>query len=440
VNYLPRSRFFALAPNAVGTGDVESMRSYLQRLAAAHSMTPRTLISMLLSDMGDRGWGRHVTGRMKRSGFSGTGPVVRALTEAVRRETTIDLTPVSMERFGHLIAAQHLTRAGGVAYCPECLRQRDGTDLPHGRLIWELGFVTACPRHGVKLRDAAKCGAPTDEHLPANRRPSMAAACGCCGSIGYRCLGKPEPASAAEIWVARQAASVVGLPQSDVEQMDPGTVRSGIQSTVNAVFHGEAVTASRRAGLARACVLTWLQGRGAPSLGPLFKFAFAARADVSALMLGAYVPDRDTGELDSDNSQLDIAARGYVRHDWKSIAHVLRAARQSPQPPSLRALSRALKVDLNQLRRTLPAESRALAEASTQRLTKGWQETFDAARAEYSAAAAQLRSVGVAPTAKRLQAATGLMVFKTTRETGRGRALKQILAAQEPCRRGADTA
>lgn len=37
--------------------------------------------------------------------------------------------------------------------CPACLRES-----PHHRFMWDLRFVTSCPRHGIKLVDTCACG------------------------------------------------------------------------------------------------------------------------------------------------------------------------------------------------------------------------------------------------------------------------------------------
>ena len=40
----PRSRLYSLAPMGIGTSQVESLTSYVMRLAEAHAVSPGTLI------------------------------------------------------------------------------------------------------------------------------------------------------------------------------------------------------------------------------------------------------------------------------------------------------------------------------------------------------------------------------------------------------------
>lgn len=66
-------------------------------------------------------------------------------------------------------------RRFGQQYCPLCLAEEPA----HLRRLWRVGFLVACPRHGVLLRDACPhCGAPFIPH----RAHAMARrACHRCG-------------------------------------------------------------------------------------------------------------------------------------------------------------------------------------------------------------------------------------------------------------------
>jgi hypothetical protein len=44
--FLPRSRLFHQSPIGVGTPNVESLTSYVSRLAVAHSVSPGTLLAI----------------------------------------------------------------------------------------------------------------------------------------------------------------------------------------------------------------------------------------------------------------------------------------------------------------------------------------------------------------------------------------------------------
>ena len=59
----PRSRLYCLEPVGVGTGMVESLTSYIARLAAAHSLKLSTFVIKILAPMSTRKGAAGISGR-----------------------------------------------------------------------------------------------------------------------------------------------------------------------------------------------------------------------------------------------------------------------------------------------------------------------------------------------------------------------------------------
>ena len=218
---LKRTLFFGLPLAGVGTPVVESLRGYVQRLAFAHNLKPRVLIEVLLERFPWEGEPVDLSEVMKQWEVHGRGEVGRKLRERLERATGVDLQSSRFGSFSRLVAGQHLAKRGRGRYCPVCVLE----DGAHGQLLWETACVKACPVHKVKLRDAATCGAPSDQHLPAHRRPKVPYACSMCGSLGFACVtSEPEAADDADIWVATQIGQLLAL-------RTPSMTSRGIWST-----------------------------------------------------------------------------------------------------------------------------------------------------------------------------------------------------------------
>jgi hypothetical protein len=301
--------------------------------------------------------------------------------------------------------------------------------------------VNACPLHGVRLRER-KCGAPAAEHLATTRRPRLPAICATCGRIGHGCRSDLTEASLAELWVARQAAALLALGCVALTEATLQRLRSGISETVNAVYGGRPVTAAKHAGLARACVFQWLQEHGAPSFGMLFKFALAAQADVSSMLLGRYRPASREFETDEPGSLIPSLDRPYRHLDWVAIRDSLSSATASTSVTSVEAVAQALKVDRSQLRRVMPGETSALAIRADAARAANREASFETAFNAYSAAAAKAQAAGIIPTRKGLQLATGLLLFHGgNRNFARSRALDVVLRSfliPRPTQRSSD--
>ena len=330
----------------------------MMRLATAHCMNLMDLASFIPC--------RVSVHRLIGCDFHGVGERAVRFIHAVEAATGKTLETASMGRFRNLIGPQQLTTKRTPRYCPLCVREAK-EELPYGRLTWELSFVDACRIHRTRLVSARTCGASDTEWLRVGRRPVHPGVCGKCGSIGFRCCGTLAEASEKEIWVAAESGEIVALPKQTVAGFTSEGLRAGIEATVRKAFKGEPVTAALQSGLARACVLTWLQGKSRPALGSLFKFAYSANASVRGIFEGEFRESGTPGAVVKER----LAPRRYIRHDWRLIRAALIEAGRRENSPTVEAIARELHVDRKELRKRLPMESEVLIQKAAQRRRLG---------------------------------------------------------------------
>ena len=175
-----RSRLFNLQPIAVGTSQVESLTSYIARLSAEHSVSPRKLLcTEVLTHMGK------VTQYYTSSpGFSahqinGT----RELAEVIAvefEELTMrhDLRPMTLRLWSNVLSQQRLLRKNRV-WCASCYEERLVTERPlYELLIWSLAILTVCTKHHERL--CSKCPRCKQQlpFLATDYRPGYCSRCG----------------------------------------------------------------------------------------------------------------------------------------------------------------------------------------------------------------------------------------------------------------------
>jgi hypothetical protein len=410
----PRTRLYGLPLTGVGTGDVESLTSYLQRLAAAHNMSPRALLRLEFFPI------EHT--RLDAFRFNGIGKVSGELVDVIEAKTGVSVRHAVMNRFESLIPNRHVVRQDKGAYCPLCVREGPDVESVHGRLTWELTIVTACPRHGVFLHPR-RCGAPASRHLDPRNRPMLPGVCGTCGSVGFGCNTAVVEATPEALWIGREAERLVALSDSDVRALVPSGLISGVADVVRQRHGGMPVRAALAAGLARASVLTWLQEKARPSLGALTRFALAAQANVVEMLRGRFVesPCRQRSV---------ITPRRRASHDWDEVRSAILDAIALEKSPSLTSFAKKMGVDLSHLRRTLPKESSILVERMAASRDQARRCQYERALAAYAEAARALVAEGRAVRRKSLQTRSGLHVFFRHRE--RRRALETVLREQKP--------
>lgn len=143
---------FSLPPCGLGTWEVESLTSYARRLAAAHVVSPNTLLreAVLKPHRAYRGQ-RHLVFEPSRIGESlnGTGVgatlVIRYLQVLTGIRSLASMTVVSLAPAIEFRSSFRTFRA----WCPSCLVSGE----PYDRLAWALLMWRACPTHQLKLQD-----------------------------------------------------------------------------------------------------------------------------------------------------------------------------------------------------------------------------------------------------------------------------------------------
>lgn len=134
---------------------VESLDSYISRLAAVHGQS----IKGMLTYLDDESGGKRVWSDVQRSAINGPGNV------ALRRAMTLERKTGQSLRAGTFSALTDLLspRSGGIprrerAWCPRCLETDDPLRSPNDRLIWNFAYYSHCSIHGVQIeRRCTEC-------------------------------------------------------------------------------------------------------------------------------------------------------------------------------------------------------------------------------------------------------------------------------------------
>lgn len=427
-----RSIFYGLPLVGVGTPQVESLRSYLLRLAAEHSMIPREVVATIASRQSHYRPDANLNVIWRNFSVSGTSDRAERLAIMLSDATGVDLVPGTLARFRQVISARRLCYARTARFCPECVRRRIEETHAHAPLLWELRVVSACPVHGVRLLSTAECGAPPSALLPLNRRVSLPGVCGRCGSIGFQCVGATVLASGRDLWIAAEAGKLLALSNAESKSFTREMLTAGIREMVDKRFDRKPVRAATQARLARATVLHWLKGTEAVELAALFELAHLADADVTELFRGRYTEVGAAIDARGSNGAARILPTRYERHDWTSVQSALVDAADDESVPSLVSVLAPFGVDRSDACRRYPIECHTVSRRHDAVRRMRWQQLYDSSYAVFSAATAELRRRGVEPTRARVQQAASLWCFFSARNTCRSRALEDVLAGRPP--------
>ena len=400
MNFANRSLFYALSLAGAGTGLVECLRSYVQRLALAHCLNPKHLFDLLEQRFPFDTCKSQSIHVLKNWDIQNHSPRGLAFLSKLETATTIALGQSSLARFDSVVGPSDLLRKNWV-YCPHCLAAGDR----YGRLLWDVQAVQACPVHQVRLIEVA-CGAPEEQHLTIPQRVSSACDCSHCGAAGFSCNQvSPIPATEQEVWLANAVAGMLAIPIE--ERLTTERMLTGLRAVVNDCFDGKPVRAALDSGIARANVHYWLQGKFVPSLPGLLAICSRSGADLASLLKGEFVQIREPRP---------VALATQSKRQYRKAAFSLEVVRKSllneaqrPMPRSVAALAVVHGTNHKRLRALFPDEVDALVAARKEATGAKQEGAFESAVAAYSSAVQRLAATGESINVRTVQQAAGLV-------------------------------
>lgn len=287
-----RTQFYTLPLQGVNTGEVESVDSYVQRLAFAHQMKVNGIISAVFPELSAREAAFNYGILFEvGSSLATTGQRRERFTSRLSEACGVDVRDGTPLKYSGVLSSIGLMHSRERLFCPLCVRENDDFRLGYGRLAWDFKCTCVCLRHKVRLRSRTCCGGPSTSHLPLHSRPKFPTVCPKCGSIGYECVAEPAvQASRQEIWIAEQVASLVTVPQSHVERdISQDSLSEGILAIAREVNFGRLAQTSEGAGLSRGQLSVWVGQKLLPTLPGLLRLCLYANCNVVDLLRGRFV-------------------------------------------------------------------------------------------------------------------------------------------------------
>lgn len=159
------TRLYHLEPLGMDSPLVESLVSYMARLAAVHCVSPMRLITDEIAPLVGKRYAttmnagqRFLADWQHVLALCGSGPIAREWTTALERltgwESLASLTLVHLNRFVSAPTPRTLRRER--AWCPICFDHWRRDDMTsYTPLIWMIEPVARCPIHHVQL--ATRC-------------------------------------------------------------------------------------------------------------------------------------------------------------------------------------------------------------------------------------------------------------------------------------------
>lgn len=264
-----RSRLYALAPVGVGTPLVESLTSYLSRLAQSHGVTVEKLavteIAPLIPKSAKMTQDEVSIRSHNLNGIGAWPPLVITALEKLTLRT--GLAGLTLSPWRQALAPQALLRPY-LAWCPACYASWwQANQTLYTPLLWTLRLVEVCPEHHQRLRERCPF---CQKRLRLINSKVKAGVCPAC----KRWLGlEPASAQAAEsppsgrqLWLAAQLGRLLALAPSLELYPEQPMVALNLDRRLAEAGPGTIQGLARALGLSASPLFGWLKRGHRPHL------------------------------------------------------------------------------------------------------------------------------------------------------------------------------
>ncbi len=356
----PRSHLFHLEPIGIGTPYVESLTSYIARLADAHSVSVGTLIALeikknCLKKESYFGSNCPNINRIYSQDYipslngtnSGTKELVAALTELTLQDNLQFLTLLTWAEVFPVIKLLKPC----FAWCPHCYQEwRSRGTVIYSPLLWSIQVVTVCPYHHQPLLTI--CPQCQQQFLPlwSQTRPGYCLRCH--GWLGSKNSSSSSNGSGLkdsqrwEIWVANTLGELLEKAIWFSSPPPRNTIQKAIKAYTNQLTKGNISALSRFIGINRYKFIRWHNGVSIPILSDLLKICDTLSTSLVDFLQVELSPRNlenlalSCSEATPPKRKPDVAHTR--RHDKEVTIRAMKQALSEEPPPTLTHLAHRL--------------------------------------------------------------------------------------------------
>lgn len=280
-----RSRLYQLEPIGIGTPYVESLTSFIIRLAEAHCLLPRTLINEIIAPQLQKVFVKRCTSRglgalfEKAKTINSNGNIARDFIQALESLTFHEnLQLLTLLSWSDVIVSKGLFRSHK-AWCSACYQEWFTKDtIIYEPLIWSIKAVEICPKHNIYLSDTCH---HCHEKLPLLTWHSRLRFCSKC----HEPLIKPASANYIQeaysqyefeklIWAADSLGKLVSLTPKLNSLPSRDIFITNLDLAVNIITEGNIANFASLLEIPKNTLWGWCKGKVFPSIDALLKMTW----------------------------------------------------------------------------------------------------------------------------------------------------------------------
>lgn len=284
-HHLIRSRLYGLCPKRRDTLFVESLLSYLIRLAEAHAVHFGDLLAYeiapilgktyLLNSI-DRGGNRFYDGART---INGTEKNAKDMVTALECLTgTGNLEELTLSKFREIFPARGLIRKS-LAWCPECLNELIEKDSLYYPLIWCMTAYNVCTNHKKYLNEECLT---CNKLIPFLHRKSRVGICPYCQSHLFKPLNTLQFIDHKDYYISQSVENFF-KDESKENKFRLYSLYGNLSSILHASFDGNIKQFANHIGVPKTTAWGWLNKEVIPPLNKVLEIAYILKIPAQVL-------------------------------------------------------------------------------------------------------------------------------------------------------------
>ena len=336
-----RSRLNHVLPIAVGTPFVESLTSYITRIAQSHLISvsillTRELAPLLSKDYIQNGSKKGLSTLLNRgAAINSTGELAQLFADSIEKLTLKqNLSALTLLSFRNCLSSKELLHKTKV-WCPDCYEEwRSVEKTIYEPLLWSFKNVDVCAHHHCFLQTVCfNC----DRSIPWLHSKSRIGYCPYCdcwlGSCNNtRKSNKLVATSKNELkrslWISNAVGELIACSEDD-SIIKRENITKAIREIINITHRGNIASFAKFLKLPKNTVWMWEKGKSLPSLKFILNICYCL--DISLLNF----------------LKLEQKAFESLTAASKRVPDVVTATRVSPKNFNAHKIEKALKAIIN---------------------------------------------------------------------------------------------
>lgn len=332
-----RSRLYSLEPVGIGTPHVESLTSYISRLAEAHCFYPSSLVTNIISSELKQTFIKNCSSRnlgtlFKKSRFiNGHGKIAQEINQSLKKLTLQqNLDCLTILRYSQVLSPRKLFKEKK-SWCPACYKEwRVSKDTIYEPLLWTIIGVEICPIHYQPLHNICPHCHQSSPWLSPKSRVGYCSNCDrWLGNFSQDNHNYDESELARYIWIAQALGKLISFTPIESYLLEKANISKALNQIINATHAGNITAFAKAFGLPKNTVWMWCKGKSTPELRILLIICYCL--DISLL----------------DFLSLKTKAFESLQIDPQRLPTASRTKRESPRTLDYEAVEKYLKTILN---------------------------------------------------------------------------------------------